>query len=357
MFQPKATPTQYYTCPSRQLQPIRCAATATTSSKLVFTKVAKESANTKGTSVAAISRFGSGRLAGAFCLALLSTMAAEVAGENFDYVQKNIQEVQARIAASAASATSATDTDAGSAPAEPPTLPLLVAVSKTYPPAAVSAAALAGQQHFGENYVKELITKAAQVSTRVHWHLIGSLQTNKVRQLLHEVPSLYSVDSVDNPRLASVLQQEAAPINKKLRVLVQVNAGLEPQKSGVTGPTWPDAEMGALALATFIVQECPNLLFKGFMTVAPVDEESAVEAFTRMKQLKAKATENDIIKNALESRARCWRMRPMSATTCKGESLQLSMGMSSDMHLAIPRGSTQVRVGTAIFGPRRSIVH
>ncbi|OEH78258.1 proline synthetase co-transcribed protein [Cyclospora cayetanensis] len=307
MFQPKATPTQYYTCPSRQLQPIRCAATATTSSKLVFTKVAKESANTKGTSVAAISRFGSGRLAGAFCLALLITMAAEVAGENFDYVQKNIQEVQARIAASAASATSATDTDAGSAPAEPPTLPLLVA-------------------------------EARCVGLTMH---VGSLQTNKVRQLLHEVPSLYSVDSVDNPRLASVLQQEAAPINKKLRVLVQVNAGLEPQKSGVTGPTWPDAEMGALALATFIVQECPNLLFKGFMTVAPVDEESAVEAFTRMKQLKAKATENDIIKNALE----------------KGESLQLSMGMSSDMHLAIPRGSTQVRVGTAIFGPRRSIVH
>ncbi|KAL8426710.1 hypothetical protein Efla_007007 [Eimeria flavescens] len=279
---------------------------------------------------------------------MAASLAAPASAGDFAHIAANLQAVRQDVAAAAAAAAAAArgavagagvaagEADAAVAPAA--ALPLLVAVSKLNPAAAVAAAAAAGQQHFGENYVHELLEKAPLLPQTLRWHFIGHLQTNKVKALLQGVPSLFSVDSVDSNKLAEALQKEASKLDRTLNVLV--NAGGEQQKGGVLGSSWEDTKEAALSLALFIEEECPHLVFKGFMTVAPHEREEAERAFKRMRELKKEALSSPQLGKALAAR---------------GEAVELSMGMTGDMDLAIAEGSTQPRArGTIQLGHGRS---
>ena len=229
----------------------------------------------------------------------------------------NFERVRAQIAAACACA--------GREPSEVE----LVAVSKRHPAAAVAAALATGQRVFGENRVQELKVKAsdfAGVEERgdetggIQWHLIGPLQTNKVRDLLR-VPGLALLHSCDRRKLADVLQQELDQRGERLDVLLQVNTSGEEQKHGCAVDEAP-------ALLSHLLERCPALSVRGLMAMGPL-QGSARQVFDRTAALR----------DDLRSRS--------------GLSLEtLSMGMSGDLGDAIAAGSTMVRVGTALFGPR-----
>lgn len=198
----------------------------------------------------------------------------------------------------------------------------LIAVSKLHPAAAVREAHAAGQRHFGENRVQELVAKARglQDLPGLHWHLIGSLQTNKVRDLL-AVPNLALVHSLDRPRLADELHKELSRLGRTLPVLLQLHATDELQKHGC-----PPAD--APSLLVHIQTHCPTLEVRGVMAMGPLDGDPA-PAF------------------ALAARVRhdLARRSGLPLPT-------LSLGMSGDLAAAIAADSTMVRIGTAVFGDR-----
>ena len=190
----------------------------------------------------------------------------------------------------------------------------LVAVSKTHPAADVRAALEAGHRHFGENRVQEAQVKypaLREVFPDLVLHLIGPLQTNKVRDAV----ALFDViESLDRPRLAETLAREMERSNRRPPCFVEVNTGEEPQKTGIF-PGEADA----------FIADCRDRLglpIEGLMCVPPLDEEPAPH-FALLREI-----------------ARRTGME------------QLSMGMSADFETAIRFGATHVRVGTAIFGSR-----
>jgi PLP dependent protein len=190
----------------------------------------------------------------------------------------------------------------------------LIAVSKTVAVPAIEAAIAAGQRAFGENRVQEAGSKWPALRERhgdLELHLIGGLQSNKARDAI----ALFDViHSLDRPSLAQALGKEIARQGRRPRLMVEVNTGAEPQKSGVL-PQQAD---------TFIAQ-CRDqfgLKIAGLMGMPPADEAPAPH-FALLAKIAAR--------NGLG-----W----------------LSMGMSADFPLAIAFGATHVRVGTAIFGPR-----
>lgn len=227
-----------------------------------------------------------------------------------DPVAANLAAVHARIAAACARA--------GRDPGEV----ALLAVSKRHPEAAVRAAFAAGQREFGENRVQELVAKAGALRdlTALRWHLIGSLQTNKVRDLLR-VPGLALVHSLDRVRLADELQREFARDGRRLDVLLQVNAADEPQKHGC-------AVAEAPALLAHAQQRCPALAVVGLMAMGPLAGDPR-PVFERSSALRE------------ELRRRSGLALPV-----------LSLGMSDDLEAAVAAGSTLVRIGTAVFGAR-----
>lgn len=183
-----------------------------------------------------------------------------------------------------------------------------------------------GHRHFGENYVQELLGKAPECANDVRWHFIGQLQSNKAKQLVTGVPSLWAVESVDSQKLAGLLEKAVAslPGRPPLHVCVQVNTSGEPQKGGV--------EPGQAAeLALYITKECPHLKLLGLMTIGKLDETASI-FFERL------VAEREAVAQALG--------------LTDPASLELSMGMSGDYDLAIQHGSTSVRVGSSIFGAR-----
>jgi pyridoxal phosphate enzyme (YggS family) len=196
----------------------------------------------------------------------------------------------------------------------------LLAVTKSHPAAAVEFAARYGLRAVGENRVQEGVEKRALAAAPVSWELIGHLQSNKARLAAQHFDRIQSVDSL---KLAQVLDRVAGDLGKKLPVMLQVNAGLDPAKSGVE-PDGADALLeGALGLA--------NLRVDGLMTIAPLSDDPAVARRT-FDNLRA-------IRDALREKT--------------GAGLdQLSMGMSGDMEAAIAAGSTIVRVGSALYGAR-----
>lgn len=208
----------------------------------------------------------------------------------------------------------------------------LVAVSKTKPAEDVRRAYLAGQRDFGENYVQELIEKAAQLTdlTDLRWHLVGHLQRNKVKSALDVVSCVHSVDST---RLARELGKRAAALQgdpnlsarTRLSLLVEVNVGGEAQKSGI-----PPAELGPL-LAT--IEQEPALQLAGLMTVPPHTPDPA-DARPYFEELVLLREHHGGVERLPE----------------------LSMGMTHDLEFAISAGATIVRVGTAIFGSRNRSV-
>ncbi|WP_452094344.1 YggS family pyridoxal phosphate-dependent enzyme [Dongia soli] len=193
----------------------------------------------------------------------------------------------------------------------------LIAVSKTNPAEAVAEAIAAGQVTFGENRVQEAAGKfpplraSLPAERSLHLHLIGPLQTNKVK----EAVALFDViQSVDREKLAVALADEMARRGKRLDLLIQVNTGEEPQKAGI-GPRDADA----------FIRHCRdelNLPIRGLMCIPPADQHPAPH-FALLREI-----------------ARRHQLP------------ELSMGMSGDYTLAIQFGATYIRVGTAIFGAR-----
>lgn len=196
----------------------------------------------------------------------------------------------------------------------------LLAVSKTRPAEAVRALAGAGQRAFGENYVQEGVAKArALADLDLEWHLIGHLQSNKCREAAE---AFDWVQSVDRLKLVDALDQARPAGRPPLNVLVQVNVDGEASKSGCA-----PADVPALAAA---VAAAPNLRLRGVMAIPEPHPDPARrrDSFRRLKAL------HDTLA----------AVHPGVDT--------LSMGMSDDFEAAIAEGSTLVRIGTALFGPR-----
>ncbi|MDD2899502.1 MAG: YggS family pyridoxal phosphate-dependent enzyme [Desulfuromonadaceae bacterium] len=198
----------------------------------------------------------------------------------------------------------------------------LVAVSKTRPAADISMAFQAGQVLFGENYIQELVPKLTEVREAVQWHVIGHLQSNKVKYIAGQVAMIHSVDRAS---LATEIDRQWGKLGKVCDVLIQVNISGESTKSGTT-------EEGAVQL----VRECsllPNIKIKGLMTMPPFfdDPEAARPYFAGLRRLAGVVA---------------------AAQIANVEMGELSMGMSGDFEAAIQEGATLVRVGTAIFGER-----
>ena len=199
----------------------------------------------------------------------------------------------------------------------------LVAVTKQVPVERIAEAYRAGVRHFGENRVQEFEDKhRLLVLPSATWHMVGHLQSNKARQALE----LFNcVDSLDSLRLAEKLDKAAAEKGRQLPVLIQVHLGEEPSKHGV--------EPAKLAELLEQVASLPHLAVEGLMTIPPLVEpaERVRPYFRRLREL---AEELD-------------RLR------LPGVSMRrLSMGMSHDFEVAIEEGATEVRLGTALFGPR-----
>ena len=192
---------------------------------------------------------------------------------------------------------------------------VLIAVAKGQPSERIAAALAAGQRVFGENYVQEAAARWPGLRERwpgVELHLVGALQSNKVR----EAVALFDViESVDRPRLAEALAGAAARAGRCPRLLLQVNSGREPQKAGVA----PEGVGDLLALC----RDRLRLPVVGLMAIPPEDEDVGPHT-RRLAELAAQ--------------------HGLAAVSC---------GMSADFEQAIRHGATHVRVGSAIFGGRR----
>lgn len=201
----------------------------------------------------------------------------------------------------------------------------LVAVSKTYPPEIIREAMEAGQRVFGENRVQDAVTKIDALPPDLEWHLIGHLQTNKVRKVIGRFALFHGVD---NTSLALQMNRIAGEFGVTARVLLEVNISGEESKFGFAPASLPAAMEELLPL--------PHLRIEGLMTMAPFSEnpESARPVFEGLRKLRD----------------------ALSAAT--GHPLrELSMGMSGDFEQGIAEGATIVRIGSAIFGQRESARH
>jgi PLP dependent protein len=198
-----------------------------------------------------------------------------------------------------------------------------VAVSKTFPAEAIRAAFEAGLQHFGENRVQEWESKRPLVADlKATWHLIGHLQSNKVRRAAN---LFHRIDSVDCLSLAQKLDTAAAAEGKRLQILIEVHQGDETTKSGVGETDLPALAEGIAGLS--------NLGLRGLMTIPPFfDDVNRVRPyFHKLRELR------DGLRGQLG------RALPV-----------LSMGMSHDFEIAIEEGATEIRVGSAIFAARQA---
>jgi pyridoxal phosphate enzyme (YggS family) len=226
-------------------------------------------------------------------------------------IRENLQHVRQKIEAAARRAS------------RKPEVILLIGVSKTHPAEAIREAHEAGLRHFGENRVQEWEGKLAAVADlSATWHLIGHLQSNKAARA---AKAFQSIDSVDDWSLAQRLDRAQAEkgTGEKLRVLIEVHMGGEETKSGVSEADLPELAERIMTLS--------HLEFVGLMCIPPF-RENPDEVRPFLERLRKH-------KEQLESRI----SRPLPT---------LSMGMSHDFEAAIQEGSTEVRIGTAIFGTR-----
>lgn len=202
----------------------------------------------------------------------------------------------------------------------PPEAATLVAVSKTYPVEVIQEAVAAGQRVFGENRVQEIVLKQPQLPGRLEWHLIGPLQSNKVRKVLPLVRMIHAVDSLD---IARDINRIAGELGLHPRVLIEVNLAAESSKHGFSPQALRDQLEALYGLDRLYIQ--------GLMCIPPFDPEPGRSRrhFVQLRELR----------DELQTRG--------------GASLpELSMGMSHDFEAAAEEGATFVRVGSAIFGAR-----
>lgn len=200
----------------------------------------------------------------------------------------------------------------------------LLPVSKTFGIDAIQEAMAAGMRRFGENKAQDIRDKSGQLAgSDAHWVMIGHLQTNKARDIARHA---HEIQSLDRPSLAEALEKRLQTEGRSLDALVQVKTSTEPSKFGLE----PDELEDFLA---FLARETPSLRVQGLMTMAvnDPDREAVRACFRRLRELR----------DAMQQKA------------IPGINLErLSMGMSGDFDLAIAEGSTEVRIGSAIFGDR-----
>lgn len=198
----------------------------------------------------------------------------------------------------------------------------LITVSKTKPVSLLWEAYNAGSRDFGENRVQELLEKYDQLPKDIRWHLIGHLQTNKVKYI---VDKAYMIHSLESLKLANEISKEAVKKNLVVKVLVEVNIGNEDSKFGL------DKE----SVIPFLkeIHNLPGLQVEGLMAIAPIcdNPEENRTYFQEMKELYV-----DIIRENIDN---------INMNV-------LSMGMTGDYTVAVEEGATYVRVGTGIFGER-----
>ncbi|MFP3155467.1 YggS family pyridoxal phosphate-dependent enzyme [Lachnospiraceae bacterium ZAX-1] len=198
----------------------------------------------------------------------------------------------------------------------------LIAVSKTKPVSMLAAVYADGVREFGENKVQELIEKQEQLPNDIHWHMIGHLQRNKVRQIVDKACLIHSVDSL---RLAEEVSLQAEKKQVMANILVEINIANEETKFGISKEAAYDLVKNIAKLS--------HISIKGLMSIAPFVEnpEDNRNYFQRIKKLSV-----DIAKKKIDNVT-------MDI---------LSMGMTGDYMVAIEEGATMVRVGTGIFGIR-----
>ncbi len=198
----------------------------------------------------------------------------------------------------------------------------LIAVSKTKPLSMIQEALEAGMREFGENKPQEMRDKAKLLEKPVHWHMIGSLQTNKIKYVVGTACLIHSIDSV---ALAAAIEKEAAKKELVMDILLEVNIAVEGSKHGFLADE--------VLPAVLEIAKMPHLCIKGLMTVAPYTEnaEENRRYFRKMKELLVDIQTKNIDNVFMDI---------------------LSMGMTSDFEVAIEEGATMVRIGTAIFGER-----
>lgn len=198
----------------------------------------------------------------------------------------------------------------------------LIAVSKTKPVSMLEIIYQEGVREFGENKVQELSQKCVQMPEDIHWHMIGHLQRNKVKQVIGKACLIHSVDTL---RLAEQIEAEAAKLGFIVPVLLEVNAAQEESKFGMLISETEEFVRKAALL--------PHLRIKGLMTIAPYvgnPEDNRIH-FRNLKQLSVDIAHKNIDNVDMDI---------------------LSMGMTNDYEVAIEEGATHVRVGTGIFGER-----
>lgn len=197
----------------------------------------------------------------------------------------------------------------------------LIAVSKTRAVEEIQEAYNEGIRDFGENKIQELIEKIDRFDSSVRWHLIGHLQTNKVKYIVGKVHLIHSVDSV---KLINEIEKRYAAGNLIANVLVQINIGRETSKTGIFKEDLPE-----------ILEECEkcnNLKVKGLMAVIPKgSEEECRRYFTEMRHIWNSLKEKNYNNISME---------------------YLSMGMTHDYKIALEEGANVIRVGEGIFGKR-----
>ena len=198
----------------------------------------------------------------------------------------------------------------------------LIAVSKTKPVETLQEAYDLGVRIFGENKVQELTAKYEALPKDIHWHMIGHLQTNKVKYIIDKVAMIHSVDSL---RLAETIEKEAAKKDICMPILIEVNVAEEESKFGL--------KVEEVLPLIEEISSYSHIQVKGLMTIAPfvANPEENRDVFRKLKKLSVDIAAKNI--NNIN----------MSV---------LSMGMTNDYQVAVEEGSTMVRVGTGIFGER-----
>lgn len=202
----------------------------------------------------------------------------------------------------------------------------LVAVSKTKPVEDIKALYDLGQKDFGENYVQELVDKAAQLSKDIRWHFIGHLQSNKVKYI---APFVHLIHGVDSLNLLKEINKQAAKNNRIIDCLLQVHIAQEETKFGLD-----EEELNLL------ISQCAGLLMANVRICGLMGMASFTDDIDIVRK------EFQYLKTLFDKHAK------LPIANCK---LQiLSMGMSSDYKIAIEEGSTMVRIGSLLFGTRNS---
>lgn len=192
----------------------------------------------------------------------------------------------------------------------------LVTVSKFHPEEEIMEAYEVGERDFAESHVQELLRKQQALPQDIRWHMIGHLQTNKVK---HIVPFIHLIQSVDSLHLMDVIEKEASRINRVIPILLEVHVAREENKTGLS--------LTDLDKAISRLNQYPHLRIDGIMGMATL-------------------TDNE------EEIRRCFRDIRTAADKLPNEHPIVSMGMSHDYLTAVDEGSTMVRIGTTIFGNR-----